>query len=49
MDTDEICMKMSDMQQIIALSAASIVNKIQQFHSMFVSQAENHMLNNYLK
>lgn len=38
-DTDEICMKMSDMQQTIAPSAVSIANKIQQFHSMFVSQS----------
>lgn len=37
-DTDEICMKMSDMQQVIAPSVVSIANKIQQFHSMFVSQ-----------
>lgn len=39
MDTDEICMKMSDMQQTIASFAVSIANKTQQFHSMFVSQA----------
>ncbi|XP_022169811.1 uncharacterized protein LOC111033408, partial [Myzus persicae] len=39
MDTDEICMKMSDMHQTIAPSAVSIANKIQQFHSMFVSQS----------
>lgn len=39
MDTDEICKKGSDMQQTIAPSAVSIANNIQQFHSMFVSQA----------
>jgi len=38
MDTDEICMKMSDMQKTIAPSAVSIANKIQQFYSMFMSQ-----------
>ncbi|VVC37097.1 Hypothetical protein CINCED_3A015685 [Cinara cedri] len=39
MGTDENCMKMFDMQQIIAPSAVGITNKIQQFHSMFVPQA----------
>jgi len=39
MDTDEICMKMSDMHQTIALSAVSIANKSQQFYSMLVSQS----------
>ncbi|KAF0754169.1 SWIM-type domain-containing protein [Aphis craccivora] len=40
-DTDEMCMKISDMQQIIAPSVVSIANKIQQFHSMFVSAESN--------
>ncbi|VVC36966.1 Hypothetical protein CINCED_3A015814 [Cinara cedri] len=40
MDTDEICMNISDKQQIITHPAVSIANKIQQFHSMFVSQAD---------
>ncbi|KAL4097577.1 hypothetical protein QTP88_022328 [Uroleucon formosanum] len=38
METDEICMKMSSVQQINAPSAEIIANKIQQLYSMIVSQ-----------
>ncbi|KAL5245859.1 hypothetical protein ACI65C_013267 [Semiaphis heraclei] len=38
MENDEICMKMSSVQQITGPSTESIANKIQQLYSMFVSQ-----------
>jgi len=38
METDEICMKMSSVQQITVPSTESIANKMQQLYSMFVSQ-----------
>lgn len=38
MENDEICMKISSVQQITGPSTESIANKIYQIYSMFVSQ-----------
>lgn len=40
MDTDEICVKISDVQHTVAPSAIIIANRIQQIRSVFVSQAD---------
>jgi len=41
-DNDEVCMKMSAVQQLTVPSTECIANKIQELYNMFVSQAGTH-------